>query len=263
MSGDSLSIAVTGAGGRMGREVISAAADREGASPFQSRSTAPRPTPWGGSQSRTPDLDELLAAAEPDALVDFTGPESAVAYAEICADAGVAMVTGTTGFADAQLDGLRAAASKAVPVLKASNFARGVAPLRRAVREAAAALPGYDVELTETHHNAKRDAPRAPRSRSSTTWSLSATTSTSASTGEGRRAARVERIGVHAPTRGRRDRRARGAVRRQSRGGRAHSPRRRPRRVRRGGARRRRLARADREPGWYAFGDVLDAGAGE
>jgi dihydrodipicolinate reductase len=50
-------------------------------------------------------------------------------------------------------------ASESTAVLKASNFSRGVAALRLAVREATAALPDADIELTETHHNAKRDAP--------------------------------------------------------------------------------------------------------
>ena len=158
MSDEALSVAVTGAGGRMGREVIEAAADRdEAAVAVAVNRTATDPVA-GVEVAPADRLGELLAAERPDVLVDFTGPESAVAYAAACADAGVPLVTGTTGFDDAQIDDLRAA-SDAVPVLKASNFARGVAALRRAVREAAAALPGYDVELTETHHNAKRDAP--------------------------------------------------------------------------------------------------------
>lgn len=153
-----LRLAVTGAGGRMGREVIEAAADREGVAVAVAVNRTPTDPVAGVEVDSADRLGELLAAEEPDALVDFTGPDSAIAYAEACADAGVPLVTGTTGFDQEQLDGLRAA-SEAVPVLKASNFARGVAALRRAVREAVAALPGYDVELTETHHNGKRDAP--------------------------------------------------------------------------------------------------------
>lgn len=157
-AGADLRLAVTGAGGRMGREVIEAAADREGVAVAVAVNRTETDPVAGVAVDDADRLDELLAAEGPDALVDFTGPMSAVAYAEACADAGVPLVTGTTGFEEDQLDGLRAA-SEAVPVLKASNFARGVAALRRAVREAAAALPGYDVELTETHHNGKRDAP--------------------------------------------------------------------------------------------------------
>jgi len=155
---DALRIAVTGAGGRMGREVIEAAADREGVAVAVAVNRTATDPVAGVEVDAADRLGELLAAEDPDVLVDFTGPESAVAYAAACADAGVPMVTGTTGFEANQLDSLRAA-SESVPVLKASNFARGVAALRRAVREAAAALPGYDVELTETHHNGKRDAP--------------------------------------------------------------------------------------------------------
>jgi len=159
-----LRVAVTGAGGRMGREVIEAAIDREGVAVAVAVNRSPMEPVAGVEVRDAADLPELLAGDRgeegdaPDVLVDFTGPASAVAYAEACADAGVPMVTGTTGFEGGQLDSLRAAGD-AVPVLKASNFARGVAALRRAVREAAAALPGYDVELTETHHNGKRDAP--------------------------------------------------------------------------------------------------------
>ncbi|WP_418284444.1 4-hydroxy-tetrahydrodipicolinate reductase [Halorubrum sp. DTA46] len=153
-----LRLAVTGAGGRMGREVIEAAADREGVAVAVAVNRTPIDPVSGVDVDPADRLGALLTAEEPDALVDFTGPESAVGYAETCADAGVPLVTGTTGFDDGGLDRLRAA-SGAIPVLKASNFARGVAALRRAVREAVAALPGYDVELTETHHNGKRDAP--------------------------------------------------------------------------------------------------------
>ena len=158
MSGEALSVAVTGAGGRMGREVIEAASDRDGVAVAVAVNRTPIDPVAGVEVAAADRLGDLLAAESPDVLVDFTGPESAVAYAAACADAGVPLVTGTTGFDDDQLEDLRAA-SDAVPVLKASNFARGVAALRRAVREAAAALPGYDVELTETHHNGKRDAP--------------------------------------------------------------------------------------------------------
>ena len=44
-------------------------------------------------------------------------------------------------------------------MLKASNFARGVQALLTLVEAGVEALPGYDVELTETHHGGKRDAP--------------------------------------------------------------------------------------------------------
>ncbi|GAB6878611.1 4-hydroxy-tetrahydrodipicolinate reductase [Halorubrum gandharaense] len=156
--GETLRVAVTGAGGRMGREVIEAATARPGVEVVLAVNRTETEPVAGVAVDDADRLDELLADTDPDVLVDFTGPSSAAAYAEACAEAGVPVVTGTTGFDSSGTERLRAV-SRQVPLLKASNFARGVAALRRAVREAVAAVPGYDVELTETHHNGKRDAP--------------------------------------------------------------------------------------------------------
>jgi 4-hydroxy-tetrahydrodipicolinate reductase len=102
-------------------------------------------------------VDELRRT-EPDVLVEFTGPESAVEYAARCAEAGVALVSGTTGLSADQTERVQAAAD-AVPLLRASNFSRGIGVLESLVRAAAADLPDYDVEVVETHHSGKRDAP--------------------------------------------------------------------------------------------------------
>ena len=265
MSGEAdadLRIAVTGAGGRMGREVIEAAADREGVAVAVAVNRTPTDPVAGVAVEDADRLDELLGDAGPDALIDFTGPESAVAYAETCADAGVPMVTGTTGFAGAQLDGLRAA-SESVPVLKASNFARGVAALRRAVREAAAALPGYDVELTETHHNAKRDAPSGTaKSILDDVEGVRDDLDRRVHGREGDAPREESEIGVHA-------RRAgdvtgehevlfagnRESIELTHRAG--------DRGVFAEGALDAADWLADRDPGWYGFGDVLDADGGD
>ena len=254
-----LRLAVTGAGGRMGREVIEAAADRDGVVVAVAVNRTETDPVAGVAVDDADRLGELLAAESPDVLVDFTGPESAVAYAETCADAGVPMVTGTTGFADAQLDGLRAA-SDTVPVLKASNFARGVAALRRAVREAAAALPGYDVELTETHHNGKRDAPSGTaKSILGDVESVRGELGGRVHGREGDAPRDAGEVGVHA-------RRAgdvtgehevllagnRETLELTHRAG--------DRGVFAEGALDAAGWLADRDPGWYGFGDVLDAG---
>ncbi|MFB6080974.1 MAG: 4-hydroxy-tetrahydrodipicolinate reductase [Haloferacaceae archaeon] len=157
MTGDATRLAVTGAGGHMGGEVLAAAAARDDVEVVVAVDRPGVDAPGGVAVEDEADLPALLADRGPDALVDFTVPEATRRYVDACADAGVAAVIGTTGLDD---DRERiAAASDRVPVLVASNFSRGVAALRRAVREAVAALPGYDVEVTETHHNRKRDAP--------------------------------------------------------------------------------------------------------
>ena len=150
-------IAVNGATGRMGQTVIETAADRgdltvsfgvdvtaeEGADP---------PIVDAGS------VASAIASRGADVFVDFSTPAATVDLAETCAEQNVALVTGTTGFDEDQL-GVLEDASESVPVLKAANFSRGIQALLRALEPALAALPGYDVELAETHHNAKEDAP--------------------------------------------------------------------------------------------------------
>jgi len=154
-----VSIAVTGAAGRMGREVLAAAAARETSEVAFAVNRSPVDELIAGVVVESTDnIAALLADHEPDVVVDFTGPDSAVAYAEACAETGVGFVTGTTGFDESGIGELKWA-SESTAVLKASNFSRGVAALRLAVQEATAALPAADIELTETHHNAKRDAP--------------------------------------------------------------------------------------------------------
>jgi 4-hydroxy-tetrahydrodipicolinate reductase len=102
------------------------------------------------------ELPRLLEDA--DAAIDFTVPAATREHVERVVEAGVPYVVGTTGFGEAGLDALRGA-SESIPVLKASNFARGVQALLRLVEAGVEALPGYDIELTETHHSGKRDAP--------------------------------------------------------------------------------------------------------
>jgi 4-hydroxy-tetrahydrodipicolinate reductase len=152
-------VGVTGATGRTGGEVLSAAVERDGVDVVFATARTPPEGPVAGVDVEPNDaFADLLGEREPNVVVDFTGPESTVEYAAACADAGVAFVTGTTGLDDDHEDVLDAA-SEHVPVLRAANFARGVQALLALVGDAVAALPGYDVELVEAHHNGKRDAP--------------------------------------------------------------------------------------------------------
>ncbi|WP_284033260.1 4-hydroxy-tetrahydrodipicolinate reductase [Halobaculum lipolyticum] len=144
----------------MGREVIAAASERDDCEVALAVNRTPVDPVEGVAVADADDLPRLLADAghTVDVLVDFSGPDSSVEYVAAAADAGVACVVGTTGFDATQAAAIDDAAGS-VPVLRASNFSRGIAALRRAVREAAASLPGYDVEVTETHHDGKVDAP--------------------------------------------------------------------------------------------------------
>ena len=158
-------LGITGATGRMGREVIAAATGREDCEiAFAVNRDPAGETIQGVEIEPAAEFESLVTDREPTAVIDFTGPESAVDYARACAEAGVAFVTGTTGFDDDQYEALEAA-SEDVAVLHAPNFARGVQALVNVVGEAVRNLQGYDVELVETHHNAKRDAPSGTANR--------------------------------------------------------------------------------------------------
>ncbi|MFB6203181.1 MAG: 4-hydroxy-tetrahydrodipicolinate reductase [Candidatus Nanohaloarchaea archaeon] len=148
-----MEIAVTGAEGRMGRKVREEIEKSEHGLAF-----AVDVEPEEPEVEDVDRLRELLQEEDPDALIDFTAPSATVEFARTCSEAGVPFVTGTTGLDDEQASVLEGAA-ESVPVLKASNFAPGIQALRNAVREAVSSVPGYDVEVTETHHNGKTDAP--------------------------------------------------------------------------------------------------------
>jgi 4-hydroxy-tetrahydrodipicolinate reductase len=93
-----------------------------------------------------------------DVVIDFSSPTALHAALDHCASHGVALVSGTTGI-DAALEIRMADAGKSIAMLRAANFSIGVAVLTRLLREAAAALPNWDVEIVEAHHCRKQDAP--------------------------------------------------------------------------------------------------------
>lgn len=110
------------------------------------------------------EFSRLLEAREPDAVIDFTLPDPSVGFVRECAEAGVPVVVGTTGFSEDQFAALREA-SERTPVLQAANFSIGIQGLLTTVWEAVTALPEYDIEVTETHHNGKQDAPSGTADR--------------------------------------------------------------------------------------------------
>ena len=151
-----LEIAVPGATGQMGRELIEIVTDAPELT-VRAGSRSPTTGPVGGVdlQSRATLLG-ALRSGDVDVLIDFTVPEATKEHLGAARDGGVPSVIGTTGFETT--DGLEAAAAD-IPVLKAANFAPGIHALRLLVRTAGDALAGYDAEIIEAHHNRKRDAP--------------------------------------------------------------------------------------------------------
>lgn len=94
-----------------------------------------------------------------DVVIDFTGPEATLRHVAWCREHGVAIVIGTTGLTEsihATLD----QAARDIALVQAPNMSIGVNALFALVADAARMLgPAYDLEVVETHHNRKKDAP--------------------------------------------------------------------------------------------------------
>lgn len=101
---------------------------------------------------------ELHGAPAFDVAIDFSLPEAFDAVLALCVERGAGFVSGTTGLSDAQRAALEAASTR-IPLLWAANFSLGVAVLDELVERAAAALPGWDCDIVESHHTRKLDAP--------------------------------------------------------------------------------------------------------
>ncbi len=135
-------VAVLGARGRMGSEVVRAV---EGADDLE----------LAGAY----DLGDALDLSAADVAVDFTSPHAVMGNLEACLDARVHAVVGTTGFDDARLAQLREqlAAAPGVGVLVAPNFGLAAVLMMRFAAQAARFFES--VEIVELHHPRKADAP--------------------------------------------------------------------------------------------------------
>ena len=108
-------------------------------------------------------VDPLLPAWDeaerPDAILDFSAPQGIRETVALALRYRCALVIGTTGLDESARARIDEAAGQ-VPVICQSNYSLGVAVLKRAVRMTAQALgEGFDIEIVETHHNKKKDAP--------------------------------------------------------------------------------------------------------
>ena len=144
MSPPPLRIAVAGSTGRMGRMLIDAV------------DTAPDCT-LAGAFDIGADLRASLAQAQ--VLIDFTRPEGTLAHLAACRELGVKAVIGTTGFSEAQKATVKAHA-RDIAIVMAPNMSVGVNVVFKLLEMAARSLnDGYDIEIVETHHRHKVDAP--------------------------------------------------------------------------------------------------------
>lgn len=168
MSAGPIKIAVMGAAGRMGRMNLAAVLDGGPDAVLAGACDRPGAEAVGQDAGRligradvglavTDDPAPVVAGA--DAVIDFTTPQATVGHARLCAQAGAALIVGTTGMS-AQDEQALTLAARHVPVVHAANMSVGVTLLRALVERVARALdPAYDIEIVEMHHRHKVDAP--------------------------------------------------------------------------------------------------------
>lgn len=155
-----IKLAVAGAAGRSGRAVVECAARDDAVGIVQllgPPDCGKRCDTLDVGHSVLPVVAELQKTC--DVLVDVSVPEGTAHWAGVCADSGIAFVTGVTGHDADQVEAIHAAA-KRVPVLRAPNFSVGISAIAAAVVRLVRELgPDFDVEIVETHHRTKIDAP--------------------------------------------------------------------------------------------------------
>lgn len=91
-------------------------------------------------------------------VIDFSIPEAATKHVKICKEIRIPFVTGITGFNKEQMELLKEASSF-IPVFYSPNMSIGVNLFFEIVRFSTKLLRDYEVEITEIHHNLKKDAP--------------------------------------------------------------------------------------------------------
>ena len=162
-----LSVAIAGIAGRMGRQLAAVSIDRGiritgGTEVAAANAYGEDIGLLAGRRAigLHPVDDAASAAGDAAVWIDFTRPEATLAALKSLATTSVrAVVIGTTGFSAAEEDAVAAAASR-FAIVKAGNFSIGVNLLEALTRLAASRLgTDWDIEVLETHHRMKADAP--------------------------------------------------------------------------------------------------------
>lgn len=153
-----LKIVICGAAGRMGREIISASLKCDDIKVIAGIEERSNPV-VNKKIEDIPIYDELLSVIEQaDCIVEFTNHSATMENLRKSAPYKKPYCIGTTGFSATELEEIREF-SKSFPVFLSPNMSLGVNHLLNLVRNTAQILLDYDIEIIETHHRAKKDAP--------------------------------------------------------------------------------------------------------
>ncbi len=162
-----IKVAIVGAAGRMGKNLINALQETEGLElgAATERSGSSLIGVDAGALAGVGDLgvavvDDLSQVVDDfDVLIDFTRPAATMAHLEICQAHGKSMVIGTTGLNDSEKQRLEKAAEE-IGIVFAPNMSIGVNLCLKLLDMAARVLgDDVDIEVIEAHHRFKEDAP--------------------------------------------------------------------------------------------------------
>lgn len=162
-----MKLAVMGAAGKMGRELVRAIHAMDGVT-LAGAIEPPGSIALGQDAGLLAGLgklgveitgDALDVVARVDGILDFTIPQASVEFAGLAANARIVHVMGTTGASEEQEAAIKAAARHAT-IIKAGNMSMGVNLLMAVTKKVAEALDAdFDIEVLEMHHKHKIDAP--------------------------------------------------------------------------------------------------------
>jgi 4-hydroxy-tetrahydrodipicolinate reductase len=162
-----LKVAIAGAAGRMGRALAQVISERDdlvligafekGDSPFLGKDIG---EVAGVGALDLPIRSDLSQAFDQiDLLIDFTLPDATLDHLERCVEANCPMVIGATGLSNAQQEKVQQAGER-IPLIQAANYSVGVNLMLKLVHDAARVFgESVDLELFESHHRDKVDAP--------------------------------------------------------------------------------------------------------
>jgi 4-hydroxy-tetrahydrodipicolinate reductase len=162
-----IKVAVVGAAGRMGKNLVQAIQDTDGLElgAATERAESSLIGVDAGALAGVGDLgvkvvgDLQQAVDDFDVVIDFTRPAATMAHLEVCLSHGKSMVIGTTGLSDTEKQRLQKAAEQ-IGIVFAPNMSIGVNLCLKLLDMAARVLGDeVDIEIIEAHHRFKEDAP--------------------------------------------------------------------------------------------------------
>ena len=148
-----IKVLINGCNGKMGQEVIKAIHDNEKFTVLNGVDKEENSDYIFPVYTNINDIKE-----KPDVIIDFSIPVATMQILEYAKSNKVPIVIATTGLSEEQKQKIKKY-SKAIPIFQSANMSYDINLMKRIVAEVAKNLIGTDIEIIETHHNRKVDAP--------------------------------------------------------------------------------------------------------